>query len=65
MDHWLVVMSGSKLVDEVRKRPEEQLSLIEGIEDVRFLYTLRLPVFDSQNHAFICIGHWDKIHCKS
>ena len=36
MDQWLVLVSGSKLVDEVIKHAEEQLSFIEGVEDVRF-----------------------------
>ena len=31
---WIVVVNGSKLVDEVRKRPDE-LSFDEGMEEVR------------------------------
>ncbi len=35
IDQWLVVVSGSKMVDEFRKRSDEELSFIEGVEDVR------------------------------
>lgn len=31
----MVVVSGRKLVDDLRKRPDEELSFIEAIEEVR------------------------------
>ena len=34
LDQWLVVVSGPKMVDELRRRPDEELSFMEGIEDV-------------------------------
>ena len=35
LDQWTVVVSGPKLVDELRKRPDEELSFMEGTEEVR------------------------------
>ena len=35
LDQWMVIVSGSKMVDELRKRPDEELSFIEGVEEVR------------------------------
>ncbi|KAI1791203.1 cytochrome P450 [Ganoderma leucocontextum] len=41
IDQWLVVVSGSKMVDEFRKRSDDELSFIEGVEDViQTRYTL-------------------------
>lgn len=31
----MVVVSGPKMIDEVRKRPDEELSFVEGVESVR------------------------------
>lgn len=31
---WMVVVSGPKMVDELRKRPDEEMSFIEGVEEV-------------------------------
>ena len=51
MDNWLVLMSGSKVVDEIRRYPEEQLSFADGVEYVRFRYVLRLPVPKSLSYV--------------
>ena len=40
LDQWLVVVSGPKMVDELRRRPDEELSFMEGIEDVSRLSVL-------------------------
>lgn len=34
LDRWLVVASGPKLVEEVRKRPDEELDNIDGLGQV-------------------------------
>ena len=34
MDRWMVVVSGSKMIDEIRSRPE--LSLASGLAEVRY-----------------------------
>ena len=33
-DKWLVVVSGSHLLDELRRRPDSELSFAEGVEEV-------------------------------
>lgn len=40
----MVIVSGSKMVDELRKRPDDELSFIEGVEEVRHqrLQTLQI-----------------------
>ena len=43
LDQWTVVVSGPKMVDELRKRPDEELSFIEGTEEVRSLRLLVMP----------------------
>ena len=32
-DQWMVVVSGSKMVEDIRKRPDEEVSFIEGAEE--------------------------------
>ena len=34
-DQWMVVVNGRKLVDDLRKRPDDELSFNEAIEEVR------------------------------
>ena len=36
-DKWLVVISGRKLIEDLRKRPDDEVSFTEAIEDVRVL----------------------------
>ena len=33
-DQWLVVVSGPKMADELRRRPDHEVSFIEGAEEV-------------------------------
>ncbi|RPD64699.1 cytochrome P450 [Lentinus tigrinus ALCF2SS1-7] len=33
LGQWMVIVSGPKMVDELRKRPDEELSFIEGVEE--------------------------------
>lgn len=33
--HWVVVVSGPKMVEDFRSRPDDELSFTEGIEEVR------------------------------
>lgn len=40
LNHWLVVISGSKLIDEVRKLPEDQASLSHALDEVSSLVSL-------------------------
>ena len=35
MDQWMIVVSGHKLVEDVRRRPDDELSFTEAIESVR------------------------------
>lgn len=38
IDKWIVVLSGSKLVDDVRQSREEDLSFVEAVSDVSYLF---------------------------
>ncbi|KAI0368877.1 cytochrome P450 [Pilatotrama ljubarskyi] len=41
LDNWMVVVSGPKLVDELRRRPDDELSFVEAIADIiQTKYTL-------------------------
>ncbi|KAI9060502.1 cytochrome P450 [Trametes sanguinea] len=54
MDQWLVVVSGPELVDELRKRPDNELSFHEGIgEIVQTRYTLGDDVHENTYHVDI------------
>ena len=33
-DQWLVVVCGSNMVDELMRRPDSEVSFLEGIEEV-------------------------------
>ena len=33
-DMWLVVLSGSKMVDDIRRRPDSEVGFMEGAEEV-------------------------------
>ncbi|KAI0713154.1 cytochrome P450 [Cerioporus squamosus] len=51
---WMVVVSGPKMVDELRKRPDEEVSFIEGLEEiVHFRFTLGHELFDDPFHVDI------------
>lgn len=34
-DQWMVIVNGRKLVDDLRKRPDDELSFNEALEEVR------------------------------
>ena len=34
-DKWLVVVSGPKMVDDLRKRPDDEASFTESVEEAR------------------------------
>ncbi|TBU42576.1 cytochrome P450 [Dichomitus squalens] len=54
IDQWLVVVSGSKLVDEVRRHADEQLSFVEGVEDlIQTRYTLGPEMTSDPYHVDI------------
>ncbi|EIW64803.1 cytochrome P450 [Trametes versicolor FP-101664 SS1] len=54
LDRWLVVASGPKLVEEVRKRPDEELDNIDGLgQFVQTKYTLGEDVHNDPFHADI------------
>lgn len=35
IDKWMVVVSGSKLIDDIRRAPDEQLSFLDAINEAR------------------------------
>lgn len=40
LDGWHVIVSGNKLVEELRKAPDDQLSFLEAVTDVSRLSLL-------------------------
>ncbi|KAI1787506.1 cytochrome P450 [Ganoderma leucocontextum] len=53
-DRWLVVVSGSKMVDELRSRPDSEVSFLEGIEEiVQMKYIIGHEALDDQYHVGI------------
>lgn len=36
MDKWKVFVSGPELLDDIRRRPDDEVSLTESVEAVRF-----------------------------
>ncbi|KAI0774403.1 cytochrome P450 [Fomes fomentarius] len=54
LDQWLVIVSGSKMVDELRRRPDEELSFTEGVEDiVQLKYTIGTETTEDPYHIDI------------
>ena len=39
-DQWMVVVSGTKMIDDLRKRSDEEFSFQEGLEQVSGCITL-------------------------
>ena len=33
LDQWMVIVSGSKMIEDLRKRPDDEVSFIEGAEE--------------------------------
>lgn len=52
LDQWVVMVSGPRLVDELRRRPESELSLATAITEVSQLRA-RLPCVSSQQGATV------------
>ncbi|TFK88883.1 cytochrome P450 [Polyporus arcularius HHB13444] len=51
---WMVVVSGPKMVDELRKRPDEEMSFIEGVEEtLHTRFTLGREPLDDPFHVDI------------
>ncbi|EJF57560.1 cytochrome P450 [Dichomitus squalens LYAD-421 SS1] len=51
LDQWLVCLTGSKLLDELRKRGESELSFYKGIEDVmQTRFTMGPEIMDDPYH---------------
>ncbi|KAH9921475.1 cytochrome P450 [Epithele typhae] len=54
LDGWNVVVSGPKLVDELRKRPDDELSFLEATEEfLQFTHTLGRQSLDDSFHIDI------------
>ncbi|TBU62546.1 cytochrome P450 [Dichomitus squalens] len=51
IDQWLVIVSGPKMVDELRRRPDNELSFDEGVEDVvQMKYSIGHETFEDPYH---------------
>nr|ANC28048.1 cytochrome P450 [Polyporus umbellatus] len=51
LDGWLVVLSGPRLIDELRRISDDQLSSVEGVAEVLQLRHTLDPSFDDQFHV--------------
>ncbi|KAJ3566941.1 hypothetical protein NP233_g6679 [Leucocoprinus birnbaumii] len=52
MSKWIVVVTGQKFLDELRKAPDEVLSFQEAVNDqTQIKYTLGAPIADDQYHT--------------
>ncbi|RPD62663.1 cytochrome P450 [Lentinus tigrinus ALCF2SS1-7] len=51
-DQWHVVVSGPKMVDDVRKRPDDELSFTEGTEEtIQLRFTLSSDMMEDPYHV--------------
>lgn len=54
LDQWIVVVSGPKMVDELRRRPDDELSFSESVADsMQIRYTLGADTEDDPYHVDI------------
>ncbi|KAI0640041.1 cytochrome P450 [Trametes polyzona] len=54
LDQWVVVVSGPKMVDELRRRPDDELSFTESVADsMQIRYTLGPDTEDDPYHVDI------------
>lgn len=54
LDQWMVIVSGSKMVDDLRKRPDDEVSFIEGAEEsLNSRYTIGRTWIDDPYHVDI------------
>ncbi|KAH9897770.1 cytochrome P450 [Cubamyces lactineus] len=52
LEEWVLVVSGSKMVEELRKRPDDELSFSEGVEDsMQIRYTFGPESNDDPYHV--------------
>ncbi|RPD64678.1 cytochrome P450 [Lentinus tigrinus ALCF2SS1-7] len=53
-DKWLVIASGPKMIDELRRRPDEDVSFLAGVEEtIQAKYTLGEDAFADPYHVDI------------
>ncbi|KAI0741267.1 cytochrome P450 [Daedaleopsis nitida] len=54
LDSWLVIVSGPKMIDDVRRRPDNELSFEEGVQDtIQTKYTLGRETSEDPYHVDI------------
>ncbi len=63
MDHWMVFVSGPEVLDDIRRRSDEEVSLSELIEDVR-IFKFSSLCFESDAKSMgnsICSSHTSSV----
>ena len=54
LDQWMVIINGSKMVEDIRKRPDDEVSFIEGAEEgLNSRYTIGRTWIDDPYHVDI------------
>nr|VWO97080.1 Uncharacterized protein [Ganoderma boninense] len=54
LDQWVVLLTGKQLIEDLRKRPESELSLSESIEDIQQIrFTVGREMLDDPYHVDI------------
>ncbi|KAI0673763.1 cytochrome P450 [Trametes maxima] len=54
LDQWVVIVSGPKMVDELRRRPDDELSFMEGVADsIQLKHTLNPDIEGDPYHVDI------------
>ncbi|KAI0741599.1 cytochrome P450 [Daedaleopsis nitida] len=54
LDQWMVIVNGPKLVDDLSKRPDDELSFVEGVEEfIQTQFTLGRETLDDPYHIDI------------
>ena len=62
LDGWLVVFTGPKLIDELRRGPDDDLTSVEGTAEVR---SPRRPLHNRADAHTVCGNHDGYYSCRT
>ena len=58
LQRWLIVISGPRLIEEVRRLPDDQVSFIEALEEVYF-YALLNNILKHASYLLSAHSSWN------